>query len=192
MPKITILSATDRPGSMALKVSKFVQTKFNEQGAETDLVSLEDYPLADVAGGKYGTDIPSVIDFNERVLDADGLVLVIPEYNGSFPGILKVFVDYLPFPEAFEKLPIAFIGEAAGAFGALRAVEQMQLIANYRNALNFPERVFMQRVSKIFNEEDGITDQMTAQLMDSLVANFTSFTDLNKGERERKAGIKTA
>lgn len=192
MPKITILSATDRPGSMSLKVSKFVQTKFNEQGAETDLVSLEDYPLADVAGGKYGTDIPSVIDFNERVLDADGLVLVIPEYNGSFPGILKVFVDYLPFPDAFEKFPIAFIGEAAGAFGALRAVEQMQLIANYRNALNFPERVFMQRVSKIFNETDGITDQMTAKLMDSLVANFTSFTDLNKGERERKAGIKTA
>lgn len=191
MPKITILSGTDRPGSMALKVSKFVQKQFEDKGAETDLVSLEDYPLQDVAGGKYGTKIPSVVSFNERVLDTDGLVMVIPEYNGSFPGILKVFIDYLPFPAAFEKLPIAFIGEAAGAFGSLRSVEQMQMIANYRNAYLFPERVFMQRVGTIFNEENGITDELTANLMDSLVTNFTTFTERNMSERERKAGIES-
>ncbi|MCH8567081.1 MAG: NAD(P)H-dependent oxidoreductase [Balneolales bacterium] len=180
MPKITVLSATDRPGSMALKISKFTAEKLIEQGAEAQVVSLEDYPLQDVVGGKYGQDIPSVKAFNDNVLDADGVVMVVPEYNGSFPGILKVFIDYLPFPESFEKLPIAFIGEAAGAFGSVRSVEQLQMICNYRNAYLFPERIFLQRVNKIFNEKDGITDEFSAKLMNSLIANFVSFTDRNK------------
>ncbi len=189
MSKINILSATDRPGSMALKVSKHVQSKFDEENVETEVISLSDFPIMDVAGGKYGKNIDSVTAFNARVLDCDGLVMVIPEYNGSFPGILKLFIDYLPFPEAFNKLPIAFIGEAAGAFGALRSVEQLQLIANYRNAYLFPERVFMQRIKSIFSEEEGIKDGMTNKLMNSLVRNFTDFTERNKHERERKAGV---
>ncbi|MFW6348586.1 MAG: NADPH-dependent oxidoreductase, partial [Cyclonatronaceae bacterium] len=61
-----------------------------------------------------------------------------------------------------------------------RSVEQMQMIANYRNAYLFPERVFLQRVHKIFNEEDGITDEFTAQLTDSLVKNFVAFAARNK------------
>jgi NAD(P)H-dependent FMN reductase len=180
MNKINILSGTDRPGSMALKVSNFLKPKFEAEGAAVDIISLEDFPIQDVAGGKYGQDIPSVKSFNDKVLDCDGLLMVIPEYNGSFPGILKLFVDYLPFPESFDRLPLAFIGESAGAFGSLRSVEQMQMIANYRNAFLFPERVFLQRVKSIFSEEKGITDEFTAKLTNSLVTNFVSFTERNK------------
>lgn len=180
MTKINILSGTDRPESMALAISNFLKPKFEAEGAKVDIISLEDFPIQDVAGGKYGQDIPSVKAYNERVLDCDGLLMVIPEYNGSFPGILKLFVDYLPFPESFDKLPLAFIGEGAGAFGSLRSVEQMQMVANYRNAYLFPERVFMQRVYTIFDPEKGITDEMTAKLTDSLVTNFVSFTARNK------------
>lgn len=180
MIKINVLSGTDRPGSMALKISNFLKPKLEAEGAEVNIISLEDFPIQDVAGGKYGQDIPSVKAFNDAVLDCDGLLMIIPEYNGSFPGVLKLFVDYLPFPESFDKLPLAFIGESAGAFGSLRSVEQMQMIANYRNAYLFPERVFMQRVQNIFSEEKGITDEFTAKLTDSLITNFVSFTARNK------------
>ncbi len=180
MPKITILSGTDRPGSMALKVSEYIKPVLESHGANVNIVSLEDYPFEDIIGGKYGQDIPSVKKFNEELLDTDGLLMVVPEYNGSFPGVLKFFIDYLPFPESFEKLPIAFVGEAAGAFGALRSVEQLQMICNYRNAILFPERVFLQRVSKIFDPEKGITDEFQNKLMQSLLKNFTSFVEVNK------------
>lgn len=180
MTKINVLSSTDRPGSMSLKFSRFLKPKLEAEGAEVNVVSLEEYPIHEVAGGKYGQDIPAVKAFNEKVLDCHGLLMVIPEYNGSFPGILKLFVDYLPFPESFDKFPIAFAGLGAGAFGSIRSVEQMQMIANYRNAYLFPERVFLQRVHKIFNEEDGITDEFTAQLTDSLVKNFVAFAARNK------------
>ena len=72
---------------------------------------------------------------------------------------------------------MAFIGEAAGAFGALRSVEQFQMIANYRNALQFPERVFIARVNKEFDEETGLKDEFTQSLLNSQVTNFVKFIE---------------
>jgi len=59
-----------------------------------------------------------------EVLMAAGLHVVLPEYNGSYPGVLKYFIDMLKFPESFENKPAAFVGVANGQWGALRAVEQ--------------------------------------------------------------------
>jgi|TARA_R100001163_G_C5066398_1_gene204794 NAD(P)H-dependent FMN reductase len=148
---------------------------YAERNVKAKVVSLEDFPLADVVGGKYGKEITSIKKFREPILEADGIIFVIPEYNGGFPGILKMFIDYLPFPGAFEKMPMAFVGEASGAFGALRPVEQFQMIANYRNALQFPERVFIPRVSKEFDPETGLVDDFKQKLLDSQVENFIKF-----------------
>jgi chromate reductase, NAD(P)H dehydrogenase (quinone) len=175
MSRIVLLSGTDRPHSKALEISHYLQPHFEVLGNVTEIVSLEDYPLQSVIGGKYGKDIPEVIEFNERVTSADGLVFIVPEYNGSFPGILKLFIDYLPFPGSFRKLPMAFIGEAAGAFGALRAVEQLQQICGYRNAIMFPERVFIQRVKQNFDPVDGIKDEKANGFLNDLIENFSKF-----------------
>ena len=175
MKTISILSGTDRPGSNALKIAKYMAPLYEREGVKVKVASLEDYPITDVAGGVYGKPNPRVESFNEDIISSDGIVMVIPEYNGSFPGILKLFIDYLPFPEALQKKPVAYVGEAAGAFGALRAVEQMQMICSYRNAHNFPERVFLQRVNKIFSEEDGVKDRLTAELLESQIQGFVQF-----------------
>ena len=176
---LKIISATDRPNSWALRISKYVSQLYNNEGVNAGVVSLEDFPLMDAVGGKYGKESDRIKSFREPVLNADGLVFVIPEYNGSFPGILKLFIDYLPFPEAFQKMPMAFIGEASGAFGALRAVEQFQMVANYRNALQFPERVFIPRVSKEFDPDTGLKDDFKQNLLESQVSEFIKFVAAN-------------
>lgn len=178
MKKICILSGTDRPGSMALRVSRFLKPLYEKQGAQAEVVSLEDFPLEEAMGGNYGKSLPKIEAFRNKVIEADGIVMVIPEYNGSFPGILKLFIDYLPFPEAFNKKPIAYVGEAAGAFGAIRAVEQLQMVSSYRNAHNFPERIFLQRVNDIFDEDKGITDDFISDLVDSQIEGFVQFVSM--------------
>ncbi|RNC84769.1 MAG: NADPH-dependent oxidoreductase [Balneola sp.] len=173
--QLKIISSTDRPNSKSLEVSGYIQKLYDKQGVDTSVVSLEDFPLQDVAGGKYGEEIQSVKNFRDPVLNADALLFVIPEYNGGFPGILKVFIDYLPFPGAFEHLPMAFIGVAAGAFGALRAVEQFQMVANYRNSIQFPERVFINRVSSEFDPESGLKNEFQQKLLEGQTKNFIGF-----------------
>lgn len=172
---LKIISSTDRPNSMSLSVSNYVAGLYQKEGINAEVISLEGFPTADVEGGKYGKSISSIEDFRRPILEADAIVWVIPEYNGSFPGILKLFIDYLPFPEAFVKTPMAFIGVASGAFGGLRAVEQFQMVANYRNAQLYPERVFIQRVNSAFDPEKGLTVPLQQDLLESKVTGFIEF-----------------
>lgn len=176
---IKIISGTDRPGSNSLIFSNYLKQEYAGQGVGADVISLEDFPIKDVAGGIYGDEPESVVTFRQPVLDADGLIFVIPEYNGGFPGILKLFIDYLPFPEALVKKPICLVGIATGSFGGLRAVEQFQMVLGYRNALAYPERVFIQRFDNEFDAQKGLTDSAKSSLLSSQISGFIDFIKSN-------------
>jgi len=175
MINIEIISGTDRPNSNSLRISRYLQKQYAATGAEAGIINLQKFPVENVTGGRYGKDIPAIDAFVKPLLAADGLVVVCPEYNGGYPGILKLFIDYLPFPESLSKKPVCFVGEANGTFGALRAVEQLQQVMGYRNAHIFPERVFIPRVHKMFDEEQGIRDAFQQSLLEAQVGNFVQY-----------------
>ena len=93
----------------------------------------------------------------------------------SFPGVLKVFIDMLKFPESFEAKPVAFTGEASGLWGALRPVEQLQMIFAYRNAIVFPQRVFIPGVHNLFDQEGQFIDADLLQRLDGQAGGFAAF-----------------
>jgi NAD(P)H-dependent FMN reductase len=140
---ILIISGTNRPGSNAMKVAKLLHGHYSAEAADVELLSLTELPKEVFEGAAYATKPPAMLEIQKRVLDAAGLHIVTPEYNGSFPGVMKYFIDMLKFPESFERKPVAFTGEAAGIWGGLRSVEQLQMIFGYRNAHIYPERVFI-------------------------------------------------
>jgi NAD(P)H-dependent FMN reductase len=155
---ILIISGTNRPNSNALKVAKVVQGHYRAAGAATDLLNLEDLPQDVFHPSIYAVKPPSMVALQNRVVAAAGLHVVTPEYNGSFPGVLKYFIDLLKFPESFEHKPVAYVGESAGLWGGLRAVEQLQMVFGYRHAHSYPVRVFIPGVNKLFNAEGALTD----------------------------------
>lgn len=177
--KIHILSSTDRPGSNALKVSKYAENILAEK-AEVEIFSLKDYPFDELRGAGYSDTPEKVQKFNNNFLDADGYLFVIPEYNGGFPGILKLFWDYLPFPEAMSHKPVSLIGEAAGAFGALRPVEQFEQLLKYRKAYVFPERMFIQRVNDSFDMDNGLKEEVPQKLLTKQLQEFPDFVQMLK------------
>lgn len=180
---LKIISGTDRPHSNSLRIAKYLEKRYREFGLDPDIIDLQDFPTASVQGGTYRDRPEQIITFIKPILEADALTIVVPEYNGGYPGILKLCIDYLPFPESLNKKPVSFIGEATGAFGAMRAVEQLQQVVGYRNAHVYPERVFIPRVHKNFDDENGITDEFQQKLLESQIENFIGFVeDLKVGE----------
>ncbi len=98
MIDLRIISGTDRPNSNALRISKYVQRQYQKEGIDAKIIDLQEFPLEQVVGGKYGEDRPEVDAFVRQAIKADGLVMMFPEYNGGYTGILKLFIDYMPFP----------------------------------------------------------------------------------------------
>jgi chromate reductase len=155
---ILIVSGTNRPNANALRVATVLRTNYERLNVAHEVLSLEELPREVFDGSAYANKPPGMIAIQRRVLDALGLHIVTPEYNGSFPGVLKYFIDMLKFPESFEHKPVAFVGEAAGIWGGLRAVEQLQQIFGYRNAHILPDRVFIPGVATKFDATGKLTD----------------------------------
>lgn len=156
---ILIISGTNRPDSNAMRVARVLKAHYGAGGgAKADILSLTELPKEVFDGSAYATKPQGMVAIQQRVLDAAGLHVVTPEYNGSFPGVLKYFIDMLKFPESFERKPVAFTGEAAGVWGALRSVEQLQMIFGYRNAHVYPERVFIPGVGNKFGGDGQLVD----------------------------------
>lgn len=172
---IEVISGTDRPGSYTLKVANYVLGVYREQHKSVDLIDVAKLKLADAASGEYYQGAQgSYKEAEERVNKAEGLVIVVPEYNGSYPGALKLFIDYWRYPSTFEHRPVAFVG-LGGRWGGLRPVEHLQQVLGFRNAYCFPQRVFLPNIRNIF--KDGkVDDSVLHELLRTQARDFLKFT----------------
>ena len=179
---IIILSGTDRPQSRSLEIAKIIKPMYQSLGIEAEIMSLADLKLDELQGSHYGNKKPLKVEAAiEKLLHADGLVVICPEYNGSMPGALKLFIDHWKYPESFEYRPVCFIG-LGGRFGGLRPVEHLQQVFGYRNAFVFPLRVFLQNVWNVLKDEKLLDEEFT-KLLEKQAQDFSRFIKALKSEK---------
>ncbi len=172
-----IIVGTNRQDSNSRKVALFVQKLYEQKGEKVELIELEHIEIDQTNGGHFGekTPLPAKLKIAiEAITKSEGITFVIPEYNGSMPGILKAFIDYWKFPQSFEGRPVAYIG-LGGMWAGLRPVEHMMQVMSYRNAYNFPVRIFLRDVWKLINKEGLIEDPVILGLFDQQVVGFQKF-----------------
>ena len=182
---ITLLIGTNRPGSNARKVGRHLEDMYAELKVPLHVLDLADLPAEIFSPASYAEKPKSFLPFSEAILKASGLHVVTPEYNGVMPGVLKYFIDMLKFPESFLHRPVCFIGEAAGIWGALRPVEQLQAIFGYRNAYIYPERVFLAGINGLLDPSGRLNDADLLLRLRQQVEGFVGFVETIKGVKLR-------
>ncbi|MEN0059398.1 MAG: NAD(P)H-dependent oxidoreductase [Bdellovibrio sp.] len=171
-----IIAGTDRPDSNTLKISKYIQSLYQQLGENVEILDLKEVKAHLHQDLHYGKSSEGMKVYTDKVLQSEGLIVVCPEYNGSMPGVLKYFIDHLKFPESFEYRPVCFVG-LGGMFGALRPVEHLQQVFGYRNAYVFPERVFIMNVHKLLDAQGVLQDEIIKQLLLKQAQGFQKFTE---------------
>jgi chromate reductase len=178
---ILVISGTNRPGSGTLKVAKVVAGHYARLGVPVDFYDLADLPPDVFLPSSYATKPPAFVAVQDRVVASAGLHVVTPEYNGSFPGALKYFIDMLKFPESFDRKPVAFVGVSAGAWGGLRPVEQLQMVFAYRNAHVYPERVFIAQSAGKLSADGVVSDAALDERIGKQAEGFARFAHVLGG-----------
>jgi NAD(P)H-dependent FMN reductase len=184
---ITLIVGTNRPGSNTRKVARHLEEIYAGLKVPLHVLDLAQLPPEIFSPSSYAEKPKSFEPFADAVLQSSGLHVVTPEYNGSVPGVLKYFIDMLKFPESFERRPVCFTGLAAGIWGALRPVEQLQAIFGYRNAYLYPERVFMPGIGKLMDADGRLQDAELLGRLDKQAEGFVAFVEKVQGVKLRGA-----
>lgn len=114
-----------------------------------------------------GEDPPvAVFDLRARIVAADALLLVTPEYNGSIPGVLKNAVDWASRPHREAALwgkTVAVAGATTGQYGALWAQQDLRRVLGIAGARVIDGDLPVARAQNVFDESGRLRDQVVAE-----------------------------
>lgn len=163
---ITIISGTNRPNSRTEFVAQYVFDligKFTDQ--EVNLIKLSEldpgfiHPL--MYSGEY--QHPDLSEIQDKyIIPAEKWIMLSPEYNGSYSGIGKVFVDALSvrkYGETFKGKKLGLIGIASGRAGNLRGLDHLTTAFHYLGMHVYPNRLPLSKI------EGAIVDEVLSEEM---------------------------
>lgn len=153
---ITIVSGTNRKNSVTKKIALHYQSVLKEKNIDTNMIDLEDLPTDFIDSALYENQGKNE-EFNliqDQMSKGQKFLFVVPEYNGSFPGIFKAFLDGLKFPGTLKGKKCAMLGVSSGMQGGVMAMSHLTDIFNYLGMNVLALKPKLTRVDSLM--EDGV------------------------------------
>ena len=179
---ITIISGTDRKDGLTHILATHYQTLIESKTTEgVRLFSLRDLPPDLYGAAMYKKDTLSTafqaIE-DELLVPADKFIFVIPEYNGSFPGILKLFVDAASIRSKmsiFKNKKAALVGVATGRAGNIKGLEHFTSVMMFMGVTVLPNLLPISAFNKLLNTSNNIADANALMAIEKQVDEFLKF-----------------
>ena len=150
---IPVILGTTRQGRMSLHAARLVMGEVAKfEGIETELIDISTIPLPVNDAGEAIKDA----GFSAAMDRADGLVIVCPEYNHAYPGLLKHVLDSC-LKEYIHKA-VGIVGVSAGPFGGTRAIQSLLPVIRELGLVNIFWDVNFSNVHKVFDGEGKLLD----------------------------------
>jgi len=159
--KITIISGSVRTGRQTPKVAQFLEKKLAEH--EVFLIDLAAYnfPVFEERLRLMSNPPQILKDLSQQIAQSDALILVSPEYNGTFSAALKNFMDV--FYAEYAKKPIGIAMVSSGKMGGMRAAPHLQSQILYLNAFPLPRILSVAQVGQVFDENMNVLSEEFGQ-----------------------------
>jgi len=152
---IPIIAGSTRRDRQSIKVARFVLARLQQRkGVTTELLDLLElnFPIMEERLHRRDDPPPGLREFGGKIGHADSFIIVTPEYNNGYPGVLKNALDYL-LPE-YERKPVGIVTVSAGGFGGINCLAQLRLVVIGMGAVPIPESLPVSRIHDSF-QEDG-------------------------------------
>ena len=161
---IPVILGTTRQGRMRLHVSRLItQEVARQNGIETELIDIATVSLPT---GDAGEAIKEV-GFSGKMDRADGLVIVAPEYNHGYSGLLKHVLDSC-LKEYIHKA-VGIVGVSAGPFGGTRVIQNLLPVMREIGLVTIFWDVNFSSVQKVFAEDGKLLDESYIRRIDKFL-----------------------
>lgn len=175
MEKIIVFSCTNRPQSYTSKVSKIYLDLLKNKGVECELFSFELLPanmMFTEMFGKRSAEFEQFID--QFIRQNNKFIFVMPEYNGGFPGILKVFLDCV-HPREWTDKKACLVGVSSGRGGNIRGLEQLTGVLNYLKLNTYHHKLPISMIDKHMDTNGNFTMPEQLKVCEQQLDGFLKF-----------------
>lgn len=161
---IPVILGTARQGRESERAARFVfdQTK-KRAGVETEFIDVRSLPMKLDDAGEQMKDLK----FSATIDRCDGLIIVTPEYNHSFPGLLKHALD-MCLKEYIHKA-VGICGVSAGPMGGSRVIESLLPVMRELGLVTIFEDVNFGKIGGLFDERGNLLDENFVRRVDSFL-----------------------
>lgn len=171
----TIISGTNRPGSNTLKVAKYYQEALAKKGETANLLSMTELPEKMIVSDLYGNRSPEFEKIHELVVATQKFIFIIPEYNGSFPGVLKTFIDACSFPDSFYDKKACLVGISSGKYGNIRGIDHFGGVCSYLHLHVLPLRLHIPAIKTELDEYGNFYKEDTLKFTNDQINKFLAY-----------------
>lgn len=168
-PRFLVVEGTVRDGRRSIHAARYITDLLQEKGYDAVLFDMKERDVPLLETRRYtdpGEPPEAVEEFGQEVEAADGIVIVTPEYNHSYPGALKNLIDYL-YPE-YEDKPFSFVTVSGGGFGGVRAQKDLNDLVLTINGWPGPS-LPVSNVRDVFDEDGALIDEDYEDRFDGFV-----------------------
>jgi NAD(P)H-dependent FMN reductase len=173
-PKIVTIAGSLRQQSFNAVLAKIAGRSAMYAGAEVEVLSLADFdiPLYNEDVEKQQTP-EGVQALKDKIREADAMIVVSPEYNGSISGVFKNALDWVSRTEAdqkpaFRDTTVALLSTSPGGLGGIRGLNHVRDIFVGMGSLVLSNQVAIGGAYQAFNEAGELTDEGMAGRVEDL------------------------
>jgi NAD(P)H-dependent FMN reductase len=179
---IPVILGTVRKGRTSENVAKFVYEETRKrEGIITELIDLRDLKFVGDDAGEAIKDAK----LSETIEHADGLILVVPEYNHGYPGMLKHVLDS-NLKEYIHKA-VGICGVSAGGFGGTRVIENLLPVLRELGLVTIFWDGNFSAAQKLFDAEGKLLDQSYVKRIDKFLGELVWMSKVLRHGRENIA-----
>ena len=165
---ITIIASTNRADSMTMRIANIYYDRLSTHTKDVHLLSLQNKEV-----WQRGESMLQIEQ--ELLIPAQKFVFIMPEYNASFPGILKVMMDNSDIKKSWWYKKAALVGLSDGRAGNLRGVEHMTSILHYMKVHVLYNKVLLSRIKEEVNIDGTLAKQETIDLVNLQIDELLAF-----------------
>lgn len=176
--KLLAFAGSLRKDSYNKKLAAIMAKAAEKAGAEVTLVDLNDYAMPlfneddEAAEGIH----PNALAFKKLMNESDGFLIASPEYNGSYSGVLKNTIDWASrqadgegMLESFKNKYAVIFATSPGAFGGLRALNQLRLLLSGIGTTVLSDQVAIPKAGDAIKEDGTLASEKRQATVDRVV-----------------------
>ncbi|MEO5943364.1 MAG: NAD(P)H-dependent oxidoreductase [Ferruginibacter sp.] len=165
---ITIISGSSRLENNTKKVAHEYQRILQEKNIDSNLLALDETDMFERNSAFIKTE-------KEILIPAESFIIIMPEYNGSYPGILKLMIDNADVAKVWWHKKVLLTGISTGRAGNLRGMEHLTGSLLHMKMLVHYNRLPISVVNKLMDVNGRFTDVPTLTAINNQIDEFLEF-----------------